>query len=237
MGGGLSAGINTTIAVVVHEIPQELGDFMVLKLAGFPVLQLLFMNFLVSLTTIGGVWLSFYIGSTATKSVQKKMIAFTAGTFLSLALNMMLPQVRESIESHHSDGNDSDKNSTAKKGKNSPPSSKNSNKSSARQRRSYAQLACLIVMGFGLRVVWWIGDVEEDPQMVLRSFGFTATDPNPFDGDENGHEDRAHTKVEKSSHDHEHGHGHGHAHGKKKQEKSSHDHSHGHGHGHGKEEL
>ena len=49
------AGAATTVAVAVHELPQELGDFAVLKRAGFSVPGLLAANFLASLTCFGGV--------------------------------------------------------------------------------------------------------------------------------------------------------------------------------------
>eukprot|EP00392_Amoebophrya_sp_AT5.2_P010451 g10511.t1 len=99
----VSAGLNTTIAVIVHEIPQELGDFMVLRLAGFPVRRLLFVNFLVSLSTILGVFCSTYLISSeqTTATVKKTLMALTAGSFLSLSLYLIFPQVKESIETHH----------------------------------------------------------------------------------------------------------------------------------------
>jgi len=100
------AGVSTALAVAVHELPQELGDFMVLRSAGFPVGRLLFWNFLVSLTCVGGVALVHAMGETAAAAaVQKYMTAFTGGSFLSLALNMIFPQVSLSIKTYH--GNNS----------------------------------------------------------------------------------------------------------------------------------
>merc|ERR1719265_736189 len=54
MAGG-PAGVSATIAVAVHELPQELGDFVVLRAAGFSTARLLFFNFIASLTCVGGV--------------------------------------------------------------------------------------------------------------------------------------------------------------------------------------
>jgi len=99
---GAPAGISTALAVAVHELPQELGDFMVLRSAGFPVGRLLLWNFGVSLTCAAGVGLVQAMGqSAATAAVQKYMTAFTAGSFLALALNMIFPQVSASIKAHH----------------------------------------------------------------------------------------------------------------------------------------
>lgn len=100
MAGG-PAGLGATIAVAVHELPQELGDFVVLRAAGFSTPRLLFFNFLASLTCVGGVGLAHYIGQEATLPLQRILMAFTAGSFLALALNMIFPQVSESIAKHH----------------------------------------------------------------------------------------------------------------------------------------
>ncbi|CAJ1393919.1 unnamed protein product [Effrenium voratum] len=99
---GAPAGISTALAVAVHELPQELGDFMVLRAAGFPVPKLLFWNFVASLTCVAGVALVHVLGQTElAAAVQQYMTAFTAGSFLSLSLNMIFPQVSESINKHH----------------------------------------------------------------------------------------------------------------------------------------
>ena len=77
------AGVATTIAVAVHELPQELGDFAVLRRAGFATGPLLAANFVASLTCFGGVALA---ASPWVASRESEMVAFTAGSFLALAL-------------------------------------------------------------------------------------------------------------------------------------------------------
>lgn len=99
-------GLNTAIAIFAHEIPQELGDFQVLKLAGFPVKRLLFYNFLVSLTCILGVAFVVVIQESSAffvdiDIIKKKCMALTAGTFLSLSLYMIFPQMVLSVKKHH----------------------------------------------------------------------------------------------------------------------------------------
>lgn len=98
---GPSVGLSATLAVAVHELPQELGDFVVLRSAGFPVPKLLLWNFLASLTCAAGVAMVHFVGDTATAAVQRHLMAFTAGSFLTLALNMIFPQVIESINKNH----------------------------------------------------------------------------------------------------------------------------------------
>jgi zinc and cadmium transporter len=54
-------GILTTIAVVAHELPQELGDFLVLIHSGFTKRQALFWNMVSSLATLVGAVLAYFI--------------------------------------------------------------------------------------------------------------------------------------------------------------------------------
>jgi len=96
-----AAGLEATLAVAAHELPQELGDFMVLRAAGFPVGSLLMWNFAASLTCVGGVAVVHFTGQEATAGLQRHLMGFTAGSFLTLALNMIYPQVQASICAHH----------------------------------------------------------------------------------------------------------------------------------------
>lgn len=98
---GPAAGLATALAVAAHELPQELGDFMVLRAAGFAVPRLLFWNFVASLTCILGVAVVHFVGQDATAHLQQHLMAFTAGSFLTLALGMIYPQVLASIHAHH----------------------------------------------------------------------------------------------------------------------------------------
>lgn len=98
---GTPAGLAATFAVALHELPQELGDFMVLREAGFPIGQLLGWNFLASLTCVAGVGVAHVIGAEATVQIQRYLMAFTGGSFLTLGLNMVLPQVLLVIHGKH----------------------------------------------------------------------------------------------------------------------------------------
>lgn len=51
-----SLGVATTLAVAIHEIPQEIGDYGVLVHAGFNSKKALTLNYVVALTVVlGGV--------------------------------------------------------------------------------------------------------------------------------------------------------------------------------------
>jgi len=93
------SGVNTTLWVIAHELPQEIGDFMVLKMWGFKVKTLLFWNFVVANSVVLGVFVSDMITNiTKVQEVQKTMIAITAGSFCSLSLYLIMPQVLDSID-------------------------------------------------------------------------------------------------------------------------------------------
>ena len=89
-----SLGIATAIAIVFHEIPQELGDFAVLIHAGFKVPVAVALNLIVALTSVFGVLLGLAIG-TASEDANVWLLAFTAGGFLYVALSDMLPELVE----------------------------------------------------------------------------------------------------------------------------------------------
>ncbi len=84
----LPIGIATTLAVILHEIPQELGDYAILRSAGFKKGPAIFFNFLSALTAILGtvvVLLStFDISATA-----PLILAFTAGGFLYIVMLLL----------------------------------------------------------------------------------------------------------------------------------------------------
>ena len=90
----IGLGIATTLAVIMHEIPQELGDFGVLLHAGFSKKKALFFNFLSALTSIigalGALYLQNYI-----ESVEMYIMAFTAGTFVYIAGSDLIPELHK----------------------------------------------------------------------------------------------------------------------------------------------
>ena len=55
-----SLGIATTIAIIAHEIPQEIADFSVLIYGGFSKMKALVYNFLTALTAVLGALLTYF---------------------------------------------------------------------------------------------------------------------------------------------------------------------------------
>lgn len=90
----VSVGLATTIAIILHEIPQELGDFGVLVHAGFSRGRALVFNFLSGLLAIVGVIVSL-LASEYVMSFSKFMLPFTAGGFIYIAGSDLLPELQK----------------------------------------------------------------------------------------------------------------------------------------------
>ncbi len=87
-------GIATTIAVIFHEIPQEIGDFGVLIYGGFGKRKALTFNFLTALTAVIGAIIALAIGS-AIEGFVPLLIPFAAGNFIYIAGSDLIPELRK----------------------------------------------------------------------------------------------------------------------------------------------
>jgi zinc and cadmium transporter len=87
-------GLATTMAVIFHEIPQEIGDFGVLLHGGFSKFKALFFNFLTALTAVIGVIVSLLIGGRV-ENFTMFLIPFTAGGFIYIAGSDLIPELHK----------------------------------------------------------------------------------------------------------------------------------------------
>ncbi len=94
-------GIATTLAVIFHEIPQEIGDFGVLLRGGFSTRKALFYNFIVSLTAIFGTVLALFI-STKIEHITTFLIPFAAGAFIYIAGSDLIPELHKELKASKS---------------------------------------------------------------------------------------------------------------------------------------
>ncbi len=92
----IPVGIATTIAVLFHEIPQEIGDFGVLVHGGFRIRAALLMNFASALVAVIGMGFAFMVGA----YIEGSMIflgAFAAGGFIYIAGSDLIPELHKCV--------------------------------------------------------------------------------------------------------------------------------------------
>ncbi len=94
-------GIATTIAVILHEIPQEIGDFTVLLHSGYSRKRALWLNFLSALTAIAGVFIAFILGK-AVDGFVLWILPIAAGGFIYIAVADLIPELHKTKEIKHS---------------------------------------------------------------------------------------------------------------------------------------
>ncbi len=101
IGGGylvsIPIGLSTTIAVILHEIPQEIGDFGVLLYAGFEKKRALALNFLSALIAVLGTIVSLILGGRF-GSFTFFLVPFTAGGFIYIASADLIPELKKECE-------------------------------------------------------------------------------------------------------------------------------------------
>ncbi len=87
-------GVLTSIAVVAHEIPQEMSDFVVLLHSGFSRARALLYNVLSSLTTVVGALLAYYSLSSV-QDIIPHVLAVAAASFIYIAVADLIPGLHE----------------------------------------------------------------------------------------------------------------------------------------------
>lgn len=87
-------GVATTIAVILHEIPQEIGDFGVLVHGGLSRGRALFYNFITALTAFLGLFV-FFLLSSYIEGVSMFLALFAAGGFIYIAGSDLIPELHK----------------------------------------------------------------------------------------------------------------------------------------------
>jgi len=90
----IEVGVVTTIAVLLHEIPQEIGDFGILLHGGFGVKKALAFNFLTALTAFIGAALALLLGKYI-QNIVMFLLPFAAGNFIYIAVSDLFPELRK----------------------------------------------------------------------------------------------------------------------------------------------
>ncbi|HIH05182.1 TPA: ZIP family metal transporter, partial [Candidatus Woesearchaeota archaeon] len=98
---GIPVGIATTVAVILHEIPQEISDFGVLLHGGFSKRKALWLNFLTALAAVAGAVLALLVG-TSLEGVVSFLVPLAAGGFIYIAGADLIPELHKETETKKS---------------------------------------------------------------------------------------------------------------------------------------
>jgi zinc and cadmium transporter len=85
-------GIFTAIAIIAHEIPQEIGDFIVLLNAGFSKARALLYNLICGLAAVlGGVLAYFFLEKA--HAAMPYLLVIASSSFIYIAVSDLIPQM------------------------------------------------------------------------------------------------------------------------------------------------
>lgn len=90
----IKLGMVTTLAIILHEIPKELGNFGVLIYGGFSRKKALLYNFISALMAIFGA-LAGYLISDFARGFSNFIMPLTAGGFIYIAMSDLIPEVHK----------------------------------------------------------------------------------------------------------------------------------------------
>ena len=87
-------GLATTLAIILHEIPKELGNFGVLIYGGFSRKRALFYNFISALMAMIGAVIGYFISNFA-HGFSDFIMPLTAGGFIYIATSDLIPEIHK----------------------------------------------------------------------------------------------------------------------------------------------
>ena len=97
----IPAGIATTIAVALHEIPQEIGDFAILLHAGLSKNKAILYNFITALFALLGLAITF-VASSYIEGLTRFLVPFAAGGFIYIAGSDLIPEIHKESDTKKS---------------------------------------------------------------------------------------------------------------------------------------
>ena len=97
----IQLGVITTLAIVCHELPQEIGDFGILIYGGLSRKKALLYNFLCGLTAVIGAVIAYFFNAQIT-GLTNYILAFAAGGFIYIACADIIPQLHKEYDAKSS---------------------------------------------------------------------------------------------------------------------------------------
>lgn len=89
-------GVATALAVIAHEIPQELGDFAILLASGMSKLKAFIYNLISSLATLPGVLVGWFWLAEARQAIPY-VLALSAASFIYIAVADLVPGLHKRV--------------------------------------------------------------------------------------------------------------------------------------------
>jgi zinc and cadmium transporter len=96
----VQVGVVTAIAIIAHEIPQELGDFLILLHSGYSRARALALNLISSLATLVGATLGYYILAPM-QAAMPYVLAVAASGMIYVAVADLIPGLHKRAELRH----------------------------------------------------------------------------------------------------------------------------------------
>lgn len=90
----IKIGIATTLAIIFHEIPHEIGNFTVLVYGGFSKTRALLFNFLSALFAIAGTIVGYYLAGNIS-GFSRFLLPAAAGGFIYIASCDLIPELHK----------------------------------------------------------------------------------------------------------------------------------------------
>lgn len=90
-------GLIAALAMFAHEIPQEVGDYLILLNSGYTKLRAWMLNVLSSFATLAGGLLA-YMGLSAVKSAAPPMLALATASMIYVAVADLIPGLHQRTE-------------------------------------------------------------------------------------------------------------------------------------------
>ncbi len=87
-------GLVATLAIILHEIPQELGDYAILIYGGFTKKKALLCNFVSALMAVIGALVGYFI-SGVLEGFTNFILPLTAGGFIYIATSDLIPELHK----------------------------------------------------------------------------------------------------------------------------------------------
>ena len=88
----VNLGIATTLAVIFHEIPQEIGQFAILLHGGWSKTKAIWYNFLSALTSVAGAAVVVLFARNI-EEAPSFLLAFAGASFIYIALSDIVPEL------------------------------------------------------------------------------------------------------------------------------------------------